>query len=1028
VDIDIAQLAQQVVTILIPYLVKGGEAFAGETGKRLAGTLWEKFKPKVEAKESTKEALQDVKDAPDDKGALASFEHQIKKILERDTKFAEEVSITIGDIDLSSIQAGDKSVIVKGSITNSRVIYAETYVEGSVYKGPVPHNPQDALKAYRTVMASLTSSISMRGIDLTASDPNTQRAIGLANVYIDLDTTTQIEFKETDGRIKKRAKDMADATGLSAEIEAELLRREGKTNPLSSLQAVVDNQFLVIKGDPGSGKSTFVSFLTYCLSTNTTERLKYWKKEDADLLPVIVILRDFVKAFKKLPEQAEPHHIWDFIEKRLKDQNLSKASKPIQELLEEGKVILFLDGLDEVSTIPQRVFVRDAVHAFVKRFSKNHFVVTSRILSYVEPKQGEPNLRLTGFPEFELAPFDDEKIRSFIDLWHKELTGLGVVTPEIASELNLSLKTAVRRRELSKLAPNPLLLTVMAVVNTHKGRLPDARALLYKETVEILLWQWEQSSKGQEAARLRQLMLEAECADADLEQVICKLAFEAHAQTDGNSEDPETLAGISELSLQKGLASINKGDLNWAANVIETMKLRAGLLLERDNNVFTFPHRSFQEFLAGTYLDSKDDFVALAKELADNQLLWRQVILWAVSRRVYIRGSIDGPLALVAELCPSRDCKEEKEWSRVWLAGDILLEIGLNRAERSELGKDLLPRLQNRLKELLEQSHLTPRERAEAGDTLAKLGDPRPGVTPLPSGEGLGVRSMNLLFCEIPAGKFKMGSNKKNDADAYDDEEPQFEYNIEHNYFMSRYPVTNAQFDLFVNDPGGYVNEKWYTDAGKKWLKQAKQDKPPKSGGGFDLPNHPVVNVTWYEAVAFCKWLTKQMQNDDFAMAIYDPATGSIRMGDNLKSSIVNRKYEVRLPTEAEWEKAARGEKGLRYPWGDNFDQERVNCNMIIGSTSPVGCFSTGQSKYGLLDMSGNVWEWCATQSTDGYKSYDKNENNDLEGELPRVLRGGAFSDDERLVRCAFRLRLSPNYRGNYFGFRVVVVASPISL
>ncbi len=991
-DIDIALLAQRVATVLIPYLVKGGEAFAGETGKKLAG-LWEKFKPKVEEKEAAKEIIQDLKSTPDDKGAQDSFEYQIRKILEKDLKFAEEVSITIGEIDVSSMQAGNDSILVKRDVKdstiqtgrNNRIIHAGTYIEGNVYKGPDPKNPQDALKAYRTVMASLTSSISMRGIDLTASDPNTQRTIGLANVYIDLDTTSQVEFEEPRGRMKKQAKDMADATGASADVEMEFLRREEKTNPLSSLQAVVENRSLVIKGDPGSGKSTFVSFLTYCLSTNTTDNLKGWKKEDADLLPVIVVLRDFVKAFKKLPEQAEPHHIWDFIEKRLKDQNLSKASKPIHELLEEGKIILFFDGLDEVSTTPQRVFVRDAVHAFVKRFSKNRFVVTSRILSYVEPKDGEPNLRLTGFPEFELAPFNNKKIQSFIDAWYKELTDLGVVTSEIVGELNLGLKNAIRRRELSKLAPNPLLLTVMAVVNTHKGRLPDARALLYKETVEILLWQWEQSSKGRDAARLRQLMLEAECADADLEQAICKLAYEAHAQTDINSKDPESLAGISELSLQKELASINKGDLNWAASVIETMKLRAGLLLERDNNIFTFPHRSFQEFLAGSYLDSKDDFVTLAKGLADNQPLWRQVILWAVSRRVYIRGSVDGPLALVAELCPSRACQEEKEWARVWLAGDILLEIGLNRAERSELGKDLLPRVQNRLKELIQGNRLTPRERAEAGDTLAKLGDPRFDAEHwhLPKEPLLG-------FVHIPAGEFLMGTQEKDikgliekfrgEEDWYKDEIPQHKLQLP-DYYMARYPVTVAQFKNFAEDSG-------YTPQNENSLR--------------GIANHPVVYVTWYDALAYCKWLNEKLRE------VAPGRKAESETEEKFWRGIESGNLAVTLPNEAEWEKAARGMDGIVFPWGNEFDQEKVNNNMIVGSTSAVGCFPAGHSPYGLLDMSGNVWEWIRSE----FKEYPFDPKAKLdkieERNIHRVVRGGAFYDVEWHVRCAYSAQAQP--------------------
>ena len=241
--------------------------------------------------------------------------------------------------------------------------------------------------------------------------------------------------------MRGQASAMAKATGLSVDIEAELIAREGKTKPLSALEAVITNRSVVIKGDPGSGKSTFANYITYCLATQATDKLTNWKKEDADLLPVIVILRDFVRAFKKLPEQPEPRHIWDFIEKRLKDQNLYPSSKPIQELLEQGRIIVFFDGLDEVSTTAQRIFVRDAVHAFVKRYSKNRFVVTCRILSYTPPKSaGEPDLRLTAFPEFELTPFDNNKINSFIDAWYRELTHLRIVTPEVADDLHKGLK------------------------------------------------------------------------------------------------------------------------------------------------------------------------------------------------------------------------------------------------------------------------------------------------------------------------------------------------------------------------------------------------------------------------------------------------------------------------------------------------------------------------------------------------------------------------------------------------------------
>ncbi|GAB4449280.1 MAG: hypothetical protein Fur0044_44830 [Anaerolineae bacterium] len=134
----------------------------------------------------------------------------------------------------------------------------------------------------------------------------------------------------------------------------------------------------------------------------------------------------------------------------------------------------------------------------------------------------------------------------------------------------------------------------------------------------------------------------------------------------------------------------------------------------------------------------------------------------------------------------------------------------------------------------------------------------------------------------------------------------------------------------------------------------------------------------------------------------------------------------ISLPTERQWEKAARGglEKGAAriYPWGDEPDPNRANYDDAkIGATSAVGCFPGGASPDGVEDLAGNVWEWCRTR-------YREPENETLEGgnDVPRVLRGGAFDNDVRLVRCAVRLRFTPSDRDDYLGFRVAWVASPL--
>jgi formylglycine-generating enzyme required for sulfatase activity len=194
---------------------------------------------------------------------------------------------------------------------------------------------------------------------------------------------------------------------------------------------------------------------------------------------------------------------------------------------------------------------------------------------------------------------------------------------------------------------------------------------------------------------------------------------------------------------------------------------------------------------------------------------------------------------------------------------------------------------------------------------------------------------------------------------------------------MARTPVTNTQYAAFVE--------------------ATCRDEPP-----VGRADHPVVNVSWHDAMACCRWLTE--------------TTG--------------RPY--RLPSEAEWEKAARGTEGRIYPWGDEpADESRCNFGMNVGATTPVGMYSPqlhpelaegGDSAYECVDMAGNVWEW--TRSVyEGYP-YDPEDGREDQGaEGPRVLRGGAFLSDQGLVRCASRLRNAPDYGHGDLGFRVCVAA-----
>ena len=263
------------------------------------------------------------------------------------------------------------------------------------------------------------------------------------------------------------------------------------------------------------------------------------------------------------------------------------------------------------------------------------------------------------------------------------------------------------------------------------------------------------------------------------------------------------------------------------------------------------------------------------------------------------------------------------------------------------------------------------------------MGDDRPGMALRPDG------LPDIVWCEVPAGKFIMGSTDDSLV-FYGKETPQRFLSLER-FSISKYTVTNTQYTAFVQD-GGYT-EKWrhcWTQAG--WREKRNRTEPQKWGGVYDLPNHPAVLISWYEAVAFCRWLSQKLC------------------------------VEVVLPTERQWEKAARGADGWPYPWDSEITPDHANYNQTgIGTTCAVGIFPKGASPYGALDMSGNVWEWCQTKWREEYQS---REDNYADGEDRRVLRGGSFNYYAGNVRCAVRRWNLPLYRCWYYGFRLVC-ASP---
>ena len=253
---------------------------------------------------------------------------------------------------------------------------------------------------------------------------------------------------------------------------------------------------------------------------------------------------------------------------------------------------------------------------------------------------------------------------------------------------------------------------------------------------------------------------------------------------------------------------------------------------------------------------------------------------------------------------------------------------------------------------------------------------------------------------EIPAGPFTMGSDPQRDSNAYGDEQPAHSLDLP-GFYMARYPVTVTQFRAFAED------------------EETFEPGDPDCLRGVD--NHPVVWVSWHEALAYCEWLTEKLRGWEETP---DPLR-SLLCGEDGQPA-----WRVTLPSEAEWEKAARGTGGRIYPWGDKADPNRANyIDTGTRGISAVGCFPDGKSLFGAEDLSGNVWEW--TRSLWGpefpypYVPGHERENLEAPDDAPRVLRGGSFSYSLQGVRAANRIRLDPDDRYYFVGFRVVVSPFP---
>lgn len=704
--------------------------------------------------------------------------------------------------------------------------------------------------------------------------------------------------------------------------------------------------------------------------------------------------------------------------------------EPLEQILKKEGGVIFFDGLDEVlhqENDPRRTRIKEAIRVFAEPLDNCRVIVTSRECAY--NKSEEWRLPADKYPAVMLDGFNLDQVQAFTELWY------GFIGPrkgwsedkqrKDADDLYQAVKTQSHLREL---AEYPLLLTLMAQVHGAIGYLPESRADLYDRAVNLLLAHWDNriiretdGAVNVQKGLIMRLGVRIETLRAALERV----AFAAHETQERNENRSDRCADILWQDLMAELRKELKSE-DKAKTVIEYIHERAGLLHALEEfKTYAFPHRTFQEFLAAVHIMKKSDFHTMLRDRVRRDMVWwREVFLLGAGHyrkapmyvSTMVSALVPKGLAEQTAAVPSEKAPIVQLCAQALAETDFVRHVETEREDEAGVYSATYERIQNWLvSSLVSDETLDAKTRVESGRLLGRIGDPREVVTTL----------AHMEFCLVPDGAFVMGDGKDrhpNDCLDYD-------------YWISRYPITNAQFEVFVKADGylewrfwkvaeeaGFWNESGF----KGKYDDNRRSRPVEYVFPFGLSNHPVVGVTWYEALAFTVWLTEIWRRD----------------------GIIDKKRHIRLPSEAEWEKAARGgleiskppivapargnqwerettraantDPEWKYPWGEEIDKEKANYDKTgIGTTSALGCFPAGASRYSCLEMAGNVWEW--TRSADkGYPYQPDDGREELKGIKPRVLRGGAFGLTDGDMRCASRNWYGPYDRARHDGFRVL--------
>ena len=797
------------------------------------------------------------------------------------------------------------------------------------------------------------------------------------------------------------------ATGAAAPVPADPgaePERQGQGSRLDGradhpLRAALINPRLVIVGDPGCGKTTFLRWVAHCLAA---DRLGRAPGPDAaarhlglDLarLPLLVRITDWLdfiageQARRRGPARARTADwLIEFLADDARGHNLGLTADDFRRLLNAGDAMILLDGLDEAPDQGRRRTLVEVIECVARAYRDCPLVVTSR------PAALQEETLLSGFVHTTIDRLDPAAIARFLGRWSRALFP---DSARQAEDHRRALAAALDcRPEIRRLARNAVMLTALAVVHWNDKRLPEQRAELYESILNWLIQAREARPGRAPAQRCRQLLKDLALAmQGDPQgrqvQVTRHWAAEriAHRFRAGDAADP--------------------GPLECAEGFLLDEEQDSGILVRRGNQL-RFWHLTFQEYLAAQALaglaDGERNTLLLGSGGAAVPAVyrpeWRETVL-LLGGVLHEQGvdKVDGLVGAVLDGCGPGLADQARA---AGLLGALVRDLDPFHYQPGDLRYARCLTAALGVFDPVQAPAIPLPDRIAAADALAQAGDPRLGWY------------RPARWVELPGGRLLMGAQKNQekapgyDPDAYDNEAPVHQVQVSA-FAMARFPVTVAEFAAFLEDED-HADSRWWGAGG------ADQPSAPDDWDDQQAhPSRPVVSVSWYQATAFCAWLTDRLARPQ-------GAKGTI---------LLPADRVVRLPTEAEWEYAARGASGRRYPWGDEApDGQRANFDAAkVGAPSPVGIFTGNCTPEGVLDMAGNVLEWCFDADREDF--YGQCQSQGLvvdplaqgDGGSPRVLRGGAFDLETWYLRSSVRSRIEPEARVRSIGFRCVLAA-----